>query len=176
MRVRSGRRATRMTAGQGAGGATRPNRFTPEEPHCRRGEAFEVRSFWESYPFELQQGERDLGCDARSRYVYIEWIAVCTPSSVRILSPTYAAFSFIILLVVAWTSASAISCSRSAETLKPAPNFCTRDAQKNWSPNQGLMMVGIPALRLAPVVPAPPWWNAASILGNSQSCGTLSNE
>lgn len=23
-------------------------------------------------------------------------------------------------------------------------------------------------LRLAPVVPAPPWWNAASILGNSQ--------
>jgi hypothetical protein len=34
--------------------------------------------------------------------------------------------------------------------------------QKNWSPNQGLIKVGIPALKLAPTVPAPPWCNAAS--------------
>ena len=78
-------------------------------------------------------------------------------------------------------------------------------------PNQGRIRVGIPAAatrkrtggeterralprKLAPVVPAPPWCNAASICGNSQlhqkniskrtdgmvsalthSCGTLSN-
>lgn len=34
-------------------------------------------------------------------------------------------------------------------------------------PNQGLMIVGIPARRLAPVVPAPPWCIAASICGKS---------
>lgn len=33
--------------------------------------------------------------------------------------------------------------------------------QKYWSPNHGLMSVGIPARRLAPTVPAPPWCKAA---------------
>lgn len=65
-------------------------------------------------------------------------------------------------LVVALVRASAMSCTRRLGTFNPAcrgsvsasnsnqiaihtPSFWTRDAQKNWSPNQGLMRVGIPA-------------------------------
>jgi hypothetical protein len=33
-------------------------------------------------------------------------------------------------------------------------------AQKGWSPKKGNMTVGMPARRLAAVVPAPPWWIA----------------
>lgn len=50
--------------------------------------------------------------------------------------------------VVARLSASAIASVDNVETFSPAPSLCTRLAQKNWSPNHGLMIVGKPAIRM----------------------------
>jgi hypothetical protein len=75
------------------------------------------------------------------------------------------------VLVVALTRQDAISSDRREGTLSPTSSFVTLFAlvyqlafgshrretyQKNWSPNHGLIKVGIPARRLAPTVPAPP--------------------
>ena len=75
------------------------------------------------------------------------------------------------------------SLAESVSTRTPQPSFWTRDAQRYWSPklqdedvrhrkiggrtvaHKGWMRVGSPARNEAPVVPAPPWWQAASMRG-----------
>jgi len=42
-----------------------------------------------------------------------------------------------------------------------------------WSPSTGKMQQGIPALKVAPVVPAPPWTTAAMQWGSNHSWGAL---
>src|SRR5918993_2361709 len=57
----------------------------------------------------------------------------------------------------------------------PTANSKTLLPQKAWSFIEvGQMSVGLPARNPSAVVPAPPWWTTAAILGNSHSCGAES--
>jgi hypothetical protein len=88
-----------------------------------------------------------------------------TPSSARIWSPSVAARLRMPGSDIAAASDAAnrwaVSCRRGMGA-GPAPSSRTRRAQKDWSPWNGTTIVGMPARRLAAVVPAPPWWAAAA--------------
>src|ERR687898_24210 len=57
----------------------------------------------------------------------------------------------------------------------PTPNSKTLLPQKAWSFIEvGQISVDLPARNPSAVVPAPPWWTTAAILGKSQSWGAVS--
>lgn len=67
------------------------------------------------------------------------------PLTARICSPISLARWICFWSVVAARSASVRVCTVSLRTAEPMPSASTRSAQKNWSPKNGLMIVGMPA-------------------------------
>ena len=91
-----------------------------------------------------------------------------------------ALISFALAFIVSLANACVMACARFCALSflcgidMPTPSFWIRSPQKNWSMARGRVMVGMPACKLAEVVPAPPWWMATLTRGYNQSCGTYS--
>ncbi len=95
--------------------------------------------------------------------VFLIAILVCSirwnkgqPLTLLICSPSTRALVIMRSLLVASHRARANELAPHFLRQIPTPRSSTRLPKKNWSPKKGRIMVGMPALKLAPVVPEPP--------------------